>query len=49
MQATIIDGKQIAAEVRSGLRERVEAFVADYGSSPGLAVVLVGDNHWHMD
>ena len=44
MQATIIDGKQIAAEVRSGLRERVEAFVADYGSSPGLAVVLVGDN-----
>jgi methylenetetrahydrofolate dehydrogenase (NADP+)/methenyltetrahydrofolate cyclohydrolase len=36
----IIDGKQVAAEVR----ERVRAEVAELGFKPGLATVLVGDD-----
>jgi methylenetetrahydrofolate dehydrogenase (NADP+)/methenyltetrahydrofolate cyclohydrolase len=43
MAAVVIDGKRIARQVRAGLRERVLALEAR-GVTPGLAVVMVGDN-----
>ncbi|MDA3951537.1 MAG: bifunctional methylenetetrahydrofolate dehydrogenase/methenyltetrahydrofolate cyclohydrolase FolD [Spirochaeta sp.] len=43
MPATIIDGKQIAADVQEELRGRITA-LSDAGVIPGLAVVLVGEN-----
>ncbi|MGI6148285.1 MAG: bifunctional methylenetetrahydrofolate dehydrogenase/methenyltetrahydrofolate cyclohydrolase FolD [Firmicutes bacterium] len=43
MAAEIINGKQIAAQIRSELKEQVERMAAQ-GRRPGLAVVLVGDN-----
>lgn len=42
--ATIIDGKQVASEVRAGIREEVAAFRDERGFAPGLATVLVGDD-----
>lgn len=39
---TIIDGKQVAAEVRERIRGEVAAFRAEHGHAPGLATVLVG-------
>jgi methylenetetrahydrofolate dehydrogenase (NADP+)/methenyltetrahydrofolate cyclohydrolase len=42
--AQVIDGKAVAAEERNICRRRVEALKRDYGISPGLAVVMVGDN-----
>ncbi len=44
MTAKIIDGKAIAAELRSEIAAGVEALRADGGPRPGLATVLVGDN-----
>jgi methylenetetrahydrofolate dehydrogenase (NADP+)/methenyltetrahydrofolate cyclohydrolase len=41
--ATIIDGKALAAQVRSEVAERVRA-LAERGITPGLAAVLVGDD-----
>jgi methylenetetrahydrofolate dehydrogenase (NADP+) / methenyltetrahydrofolate cyclohydrolase len=41
--ARIIDGKAIAATVRTEVAERVRA-LADHGVVPGLAAVLVGDD-----
>jgi methylenetetrahydrofolate dehydrogenase (NADP+)/methenyltetrahydrofolate cyclohydrolase len=43
MTASIIDGKAIAAEVRSDVA-RVAAELSDRGVIPGLATVLVGDD-----
>ncbi len=43
MSATILDGKAIAAQIRSEVAERVMALV-DRGVQPGLAAVLVGDD-----
>ena len=43
MDARIIDGKAIAAEIRSELVDRIDR-LAHTGRVPGLAVVLVGDN-----
>ncbi len=43
MTATIIDGKAIAAEIRSEVTERV-ARLGERGVRPGLAAVLVGDD-----
>ena len=40
---TILNGKEIAAEVLSECREKVEALQAA-GITPGLAVVIVGDD-----
>jgi methylenetetrahydrofolate dehydrogenase (NADP+)/methenyltetrahydrofolate cyclohydrolase len=40
----ILDGKKVAAAVRSEVRERVLRLVAG-GVVPGLATVLVGDDH----
>jgi methylenetetrahydrofolate dehydrogenase (NADP+)/methenyltetrahydrofolate cyclohydrolase len=43
MTATVIDGKAIAADVRTEVAERVRA-LGDRGIRPGLAAVLVGDD-----
>lgn len=43
MSAQIIDGKQIALDVRAGVAEKVAALKAK-GVTPCLAVVLVGEN-----
>ena len=43
MTAQIIDGKALAAQVRSEVTQRVAALKAQ-GVTPGLAVILVGDN-----
>ncbi len=42
-QATIIDGKAIAAEVRAEAKERADR-LHERGITPGLALVLVGEN-----
>jgi len=44
MSATIIDGKAIAARVRSEVAGEVAAFAAQVGHAPGLATVLVGED-----
>jgi methylenetetrahydrofolate dehydrogenase (NADP+) / methenyltetrahydrofolate cyclohydrolase len=44
VSASIIDGKAIAARVRSDVAEQVEAFRERTGRVPGLATVLVGDD-----
>ena len=43
MTAQIIDGKQVAADMRAELKEKV-AELKTKGVTPGLAVVLVGDD-----
>ncbi|MFA7436768.1 bifunctional methylenetetrahydrofolate dehydrogenase/methenyltetrahydrofolate cyclohydrolase FolD [Castellaniella sp.] len=43
MTARLIDGKALAAQVRAQVAERVQALKA-HGITPGLAVVLVGDD-----
>jgi methylenetetrahydrofolate dehydrogenase (NADP+)/methenyltetrahydrofolate cyclohydrolase len=43
-EAKIIDGKAFAAELRGRVGEAVAALKADHGLTPGLAVVLVGEN-----
>lgn len=42
--ATIIDGKQFAARLRAGLAMCVARLKAEHGLTPGLAVVLVGED-----
>lgn len=44
MTAEIIDGKQIAADIRAKVAVDVTAMKAETGYTPGLATVLVGDN-----
>lgn len=44
MTATIIDGKQIAQNMREKVRLGVEAMSAAHGVVPGLATVLVGED-----
>lgn len=44
MSARIIDGKQIAADLRNEIRNRVQARCNDGNRAPGLAVIMVGDN-----
>ncbi|MCI7115081.1 MAG: bifunctional methylenetetrahydrofolate dehydrogenase/methenyltetrahydrofolate cyclohydrolase FolD [Treponema porcinum] len=43
MSATIIDGKEVAAQVRAEVAEKVSALKAK-GITPCLAVILVGEN-----
>ena len=43
MTATIIDGKKIAAEVRSEVAERVQR-LAEIGVVPGFVDLLIGDD-----
>ena len=42
--ATIIDGKAVAAELRADLAERVARLTSAHGVTPGLTVILVGDD-----
>ena len=44
MTAHIIDGKAIAADLRGQVADAVHRLVRDRGITPGLAVVLVGNN-----
>jgi len=44
MTALIIDGKAFAATVRAKVATHVAALQADHGITPGLAVVLVGED-----
>ena len=44
MSATRIDGKKLAAETRAEIAAGVTALKAERGITPGLAVILVGDN-----
>lgn len=44
MSATLIDGKAFAARVRAQVGEHVARLKADHGITPGLAVVLVGED-----
>ncbi|WP_072395594.1 bifunctional methylenetetrahydrofolate dehydrogenase/methenyltetrahydrofolate cyclohydrolase FolD [Hyphomicrobium sp. CS1GBMeth3] len=44
MAAQIIDGKAIAADVRKQVAVDVKALQASHGLTPGLAVVLVGED-----
>ncbi len=39
-----IDGKAVSANLRAGLKEDVAAFIKRTGVTPGLAVVLVGED-----
>ena len=43
-EATIIDGKAFAAKVRARVAEKVAIVKRDHGLTPGLAVVLVGED-----
>jgi methylenetetrahydrofolate dehydrogenase (NADP+) / methenyltetrahydrofolate cyclohydrolase len=43
-EATIIDGRAVAARVRAEVAAGVEAFAAEAGRRPGLATILVGDD-----
>ena len=43
-EAEIIDGKAFAAALRGRIAEAVGKLQADHGLTPGLAVVLVGEN-----
>ncbi len=44
MTAQIIDGKQVAAEVRAEVRQGVAARKAEGKRPPGIAVILIGDD-----
>lgn len=44
MTARILDGKELAASLRSEMKEDVARLKAEHDLIPGLAVVLVGDN-----
>ncbi|MEO9684415.1 MAG: bifunctional methylenetetrahydrofolate dehydrogenase/methenyltetrahydrofolate cyclohydrolase FolD [Tateyamaria sp.] len=44
MPATVIDGKAFAAKVRGQVAEHVTKLKEDHGLTPGLAVVLVGED-----
>ena len=43
-EARIIDGKAFAADLRARIAEEVAVLKADHGLTPGLAVVLVGED-----
>lgn len=44
LMATIIDGKAISEKIRSEVKAATETLKNEKGVTPGLAVVLVGDN-----
>ena len=44
MPATVIDGKQMAEDIRREVAEEVRTFKEGGNASPGLAAVLVGDD-----
>lgn len=44
MTARIISGKEISAAIRAELKEATAKLLAEHGTAPGLATVLVGDD-----
>jgi methylenetetrahydrofolate dehydrogenase (NADP+)/methenyltetrahydrofolate cyclohydrolase len=42
--ALIIDGKQVAARVRTEVKAQVGRYTEEHGEAPGLATVIVGDD-----
>jgi methylenetetrahydrofolate dehydrogenase (NADP+)/methenyltetrahydrofolate cyclohydrolase len=44
MMAKILDGKAAAARIREEVRAGVEKLRADFGVTPGLAVIIVGED-----
>ncbi|MGO9819864.1 MAG: bifunctional methylenetetrahydrofolate dehydrogenase/methenyltetrahydrofolate cyclohydrolase FolD [Solirubrobacteraceae bacterium] len=44
MSARLIDGKAVAQQVRTELREQIDEWIAAGGQRPGLATVLIGDD-----
>lgn len=42
--AKIINGKQVAQEVRESIKKEAEALYERYGKRPGLAVIIVGED-----
>ncbi|MGI6152412.1 MAG: bifunctional methylenetetrahydrofolate dehydrogenase/methenyltetrahydrofolate cyclohydrolase FolD [Christensenellaceae bacterium] len=44
MSAQIISGKELSAEIRGEIRQGVEKIKLEKGITPGLAVILVGDD-----
>ncbi len=44
MTGTVIDGKAVAAELRSNIAKAVASLKSAHGLTPGLAVVLVGED-----
>lgn len=44
MPARLLTGAEVAAEIQSELRDRVERFTARAGRPPGLGIILVGDD-----
>ena len=42
--ATLISGKEVSAKIRRKLSENVNAYREKYGTVPGLAVVIVGED-----
>ena len=44
MNAKVIDGKAVAAQVRADVARQVEVLKSQHGFQPGLAVVLVGED-----
>jgi len=45
MSATLIDGKKLAAELRAEIQQRVRDRLAAGKREPGLAVIMVGEDH----
>lgn len=44
MQAKILDGKALSVKIREGLKARIEKLKSEKGITPGLAVIIVGEN-----
>lgn len=44
MPAQVIDGKQIAADIREDIKRQTATLIEERGIQPGLAVVLVGED-----
>ena len=44
MSAKILNGNSLAASIRADLKDRIEVLKAQWNRSPGLAVILVGDD-----
>ena len=42
--SAIIDGKLVSSELRASIKDQVTEFKSRYGITPGLAVILVGEN-----
>lgn len=44
MTAQILDGRAFAAKIRARVAGEVDRLAGDHGITPGLAVVLVGED-----